>query len=193
MSLQSAIKQRGGRLRGQRGRRPRVQGRCQSMSPQFPSGFGGDAHGFGGQGFLVGSRHMMEASLPVRLPNKIEFLHHQDRSADSDGKARAPSSAFAGDRGDDGNMAARHLAQVVGNGFCLSALLPLPGRDRPGVSTNVNNGRPNFSAILSRHGLAVALGVGHAEVCDTPSAWCHAPSDVRRSSTSRHGTGHDRR
>ena len=70
---------------------------------------------------------MMEAQPSGEITRINRVLHHQDAVGDGDGQ-RSTAAAFAGNRGDDGNLQARHLAQIVRNGFRLAALFrPQPG------------------------------------------------------------------
>ncbi len=91
-------------------------------------------------------------------------LQHDHLVAHADGQ-RAARAAFANDGGDDGHLKLRHLEDVAADGFGLAALF--------GVDAGVGTGRVHerehgqlefFGRLHETQGLAVALGLAHAEV-----------------------------
>ena len=114
--------------------------------------------------FLAGiAPHDRRAAL--RRNHRVDaVLLHQHAVGDGD-RQRASASAFAGDGGDERHFQPRHLAQVVGDGFSLSALLGAQAGIRADdVDQRDHRTVPLLGELHEAQRLAVALRIGLAEV-----------------------------
>ncbi len=92
----------------------------------------------------------------------------EDENAVGDGEGKCASGAsFAGDGGDGGNAETGHFAQIAGDGFGLATLL---GTDAGVGSHEIDKGEDGAAEFLGElhaaESLAVALGIGHAELAE---------------------------
>ena len=91
-------------------------------------------------------------------------LQHQHAVTDADAQGTS-GSPFADDNADDWYAQLAHFNQVAGNGLALSALLSLqPGKGPRGVDQGHDGAVEFLRQFHEAQGLAVAFGVGHAEV-----------------------------
>ncbi len=132
--------------------------------PQLDQILGGHLHGLSGLAILrrVAPEDRRAA---FRADHRVDReLQHVDAVADAE-RQRPAAAAFAGDGHDDRHGQLGHLAQVVGDGLGLA---PLLGADAGVGAGRVDEGddRPPELLGLAHEAerLAVALGVGHAEV-----------------------------
>ena len=92
------------------------------------------------------------------------FSMHQHAIGDGD-RQRASAAAFAGDGGDERNLQPRHLAQVVGDGFGLSALFGAQAGIRADyVNQRDHRAVPLLGELHEAQRLAIALRIRLAEV-----------------------------
>ena len=91
------------------------------------------------------------------------MLKHQDAVAHGDAE-RAAGTAFAGDDDDDGRLEDGHVGEVLGNGLGLAASLGVKaGEGARGVDERDDGQVELLGQAHDAHGLAVTIGVGHAE------------------------------
>ena len=82
-------------------------------------------------------------------------------------RQRAAAAAFADADDDHGHGEARHLAEVAGDGFGLAALLGVDaGIGAGGVEEGDDRAAELAGDLHGAEGLAIALGLGHAEVAE---------------------------
>ena len=119
---------------------------------------------------------MMAAQLSGEITLYTGVLQHVDAIADAHAQ-RASAAAFADHDDDHRHAQARHFAQVVGDGFGLAALFGVDaGIGAQAYRASEMMGRENLAASsISAHRLAVAFGLGHAQVAEQLSAWCRGP------------------
>ena len=72
---------------------------------------------------------MIDAQPSGEITAYIGIFQHQDAVGDGNSQ-RSAASTFACDSRHDGNLKARHLAQVTGDGFGLAAFFGAQARDR---------------------------------------------------------------
>src|SRR5437868_3604019 len=94
---------------------------------EFAEVGGSDAHGFGGE-FFFGGVAPHDGGAAFRRNDGINrVLHHQYAVGDGDRQSSA-AAADANDGRNDGNFQPRHLAEIVGDGFGLSAFFGMDAR-----------------------------------------------------------------
>jgi len=87
------------------------------------------------------------------------------RTRSATAKANAPPNAFAGDHRDRRHAQPRHFENIARNGFGLPALLGAEAGIGAGKVNEADDGpRKLLRDLHAAQRLAIALGVGHAEV-----------------------------
>src|SRR5579864_2444408 len=125
---------------------------------------GGDAHGFGGELFLGGVAPHDGGAAFGRDDRVDRVFHHENAIGYRDGE-RAAAATYADNGCNDRNLQAGHLAQVVGDGFGLSALFGLhPGICAVSVDQGEDRAAEFFRDLHDADRFAVSLGMGRAEV-----------------------------
>ncbi len=125
---------------------------------------GGELEGVGGLGG-VGAVFPEDGGTAFRRDDGVVgVFKDEDDVGDGDAEGAA-GAAFADDDGDDGGLEGAHFAEVDGDGFGDVALL---GADAGIGAGGVHEGDDGKAEFLSHahqtEGLAIAFGVGHAEV-----------------------------
>src|SRR2546426_8243398 len=125
---------------------------------------GGDSQHVGRLGRLVGAAPQ-DRRAALRRDHRIRrVLQHQHRVAHRDGE-RAARAALADHAGDDWGAEPRPLEQIAADGCRLAALLGVDPRVGAGrVDEGEHRERELLGQLHQAQRLAVALGLGHAEV-----------------------------
>jgi len=123
-----------------------------------------DAHGFGSQ-LLMGGIAPHDGGAGLGGDDEIERVL-KDQDAVCDGKCqRSAGTAFTADDGDGGHAEAGHLEKIAGDGFGLAALFGTEAGIGAGQIDEADDGAAELLGDFhAAESLAIALGVGHAEV-----------------------------
>src|SRR3954463_12501939 len=123
-----------------------------------------DAERFGRLGRHVGAAPQ-DRGAAFRRDHRIGgVLHHEQLVADRDGE-RAAGTALANNGGDDRRPQSRHLEEVATDRLGLASLLGIDAGIRArGVDEREDRQREFLGELHQPQGLAIALGLGHAEV-----------------------------
>ena len=126
---------------------------------------GGDEfHGLGGLGGVLAVLPEDGGAALGGDDGVVGVLHHDNAVGDADAEGTA-GTALADDYGDDGGFQQHHLAEVEGDGLGDVALLRTDAGEGSGGVDEGDDGHGEFLRELHQaEGLAVALGVGGAEV-----------------------------
>ena len=131
---------------------------------EFKESVGCESQSLSGFRSLVGALPE-NGCAPFRADHGIRgVLKHDERVAHGNGESSA-GAAFADDRGDHGNAQFGKLIDVAADGFGLIALFRVnAGIGARGVDEREDRQTELFGKLHQTQSLAVAFGLGHAEV-----------------------------